>query len=215
MSVIGLLGGVPAPAVYALIGVVVTLESLGAPLRGETAVIAGALLSGDPRLGLSAWGVALVAFVGAVVGDSLGYAVGERVGAGLLDRLTRRFPRHFSAVRVGYARHVFARYGMAAVFGGRFVALLRMLSGPLAGSLGLHYPRFLLANAAGAAVWAGGITILVGVLGSAADRWIADAGWALLAAVLVVGALLGRLAARAFDTRAQAYADAHPDTVTS
>jgi len=42
------------------------------------------------------------------------------------------------------------------VFFGRFVALLRILAGPLAGALRMPYRRFLVANATGGIVWAFG-----------------------------------------------------------
>jgi membrane protein DedA with SNARE-associated domain len=35
----------------------------------------------------------------------------------------------------------------------RFVVLLRQLNGLVAGSMRMHFPRFLMANAAGAALW--------------------------------------------------------------
>lgn len=47
------------------------------------------------------------------------------------------------------------------IFFGRFIALLRILAGPLAGALQLRCPYFLAANAAGAVCWAEGTTAVV------------------------------------------------------
>jgi membrane protein DedA with SNARE-associated domain len=81
------------------------------------------------------------------------------------------------------------------VFFGRFIALLRILAGPLAGALKMHYPRFLAANAAGGLFWAGGTTAVVYFLGMAAERWLSRFSWIALVVALacgVVGALLLR-----------------------
>ena len=54
------------------------------------------------------------------------------------------------------AERLFARWGVLAVFFGRFVALLRIFAGPLAGALRMHYPRFLAANVLGGHLLGGG-----------------------------------------------------------
>jgi hypothetical protein len=74
----------------------------------------------------------------------------------LFERLGRRFPKHFGPGHVALAKQLFTRWGVWAVFFGRFVALLRILAGPLAGALRMRYRYFLAANAAGAICWAGG-----------------------------------------------------------
>ena len=68
----------------------------------------------------------------------------------LFERLGKRFPKHFGPGHVALAKQLFARWGVWAVFFGRFIALLRILAGPLAGALKMRYPHFLAANATGA-----------------------------------------------------------------
>ena len=46
------------------------------------------------------------------------------------------------------------RHAMASVLLGRFVAVLRVLAGPMAGAVGMAWPRFFLANLTGALLWA-------------------------------------------------------------
>jgi membrane protein DedA with SNARE-associated domain len=122
------------------------------------------------------------------VGDSLGYALGRRYGERLLAASSRRFPRHLSAERIAGAVRTMERHGGWAVFGGRFVALLRILAGPLAGTLAMPYRRFLVANVAGAVVWASATTTVVVLLGAAAEKLLREVAWggvALVAAVVV------------------------------
>jgi membrane protein DedA with SNARE-associated domain len=85
------------------------------------------------------------------------------------------------------AELTFKRRGAGAVFFGRFVALLRILAGLLAGALRMPYSRFLAANTAGGVCWACATTFLVYGLGEAADRWLQDASWIALVVVVLAG----------------------------
>src|SRR4051812_22721906 len=67
-----------------VIFVVVYLESFGAPLPGETGVIATALLA--VRGDISIVAAYLAVFSAAVLGDSTGYLVGRFGGRRLLER---------------------------------------------------------------------------------------------------------------------------------
>ena len=195
----------PAAVVYVIVGLLVGVESLGIPLPGETSVIAGVLLAEHPGSPETSLGIFGASVVGAVIGDTLGYILGRRRGAALLRRLGKRWPKQFSPNRIGYAEHLYVRYGAWAVFFGRFVALLRMLSGPMSGSLRMPYWRFLLANVAGAVAWAGAITLLVRWLGAAAATWIREFGWVMLAVVVVLVVVGIVLAMRSFNRRADAF----------
>ena len=73
------------------------------------------------------------------------------------------------------------------MFFGRFIALLRIFAGPLAGSLRMPYGRFLAANACGGIIWATGITYLIWFLGVAAEKWLSRLSWLGLVAAVLVG----------------------------
>jgi membrane protein DedA with SNARE-associated domain len=187
MNVEALLQSIPPLAVYLLVGGVVGVESLGIPLPGEIVLVSAALMSSHHDLAVNPIGVGVAAVIGAVVGDSIGYTVGRRFGMPLFDRLGRRFPRHFGPGHVALAERLFSRWGVRAVFFGRFIALLRIFAGPLAGALKMHYPRFLAANVSGAICWAGGTTALVYFAGLAAERWLERFSWVALIVAIVVG----------------------------
>lgn len=215
MSVDVLLLSIPPVLVYLLVGGVIGIESLGIPLPGEVMLVGAALMASRHDLAVHPAGVATAAIVGAVVGDSIGYSIGRRFGMPLFDRLGARFPNHFGRGHVAFAQGLFERWGVATVFFGRFVALLRILAGPLAGALKMAYPRFLVANVTGAICWAGGTTALVYYAGMAAEHWLSRFSWvALLVAVLagVIGtiALRGRVGARIAELEAQHQAETEP-----
>lgn len=187
MTVDHLLQTIPPLVVYLLTGVVIGLESLGIPLPGEIVLVSAALLSSRHELDVSPVGVAVAASIGAIIGDSIGYAIGRRYGMPLFGWLGRRFPRHFGQGHVTVAQRVFARWGVWAVFFGRFVALLRIFAGPLAGALKMPYYRFLVANVTGGIVWAAGTTTAVYFLGLVAETWLKRFSWVGLVAAVVVG----------------------------
>lgn len=198
---------IPPIAVYLVVGLVVGIESLGIPLPGEIVLVGASVLSSRHDLAVSPFGVALAGVLGAVIGDSIGYAIGRRYGTSLFNWLGRRFPRTVNPDLVAYAEHIFARYGVLAVFGGRFVALLRIFAGPLAGSLGLPYRKFLIANICGAIAWAGGTTYLVYFLGTAAESALSKFSYVALAVAVVLALLVSTVLRRKLETRVKAFAE--------
>ncbi|MBP2704171.1 DedA family protein [Microbispora sp. RL4-1S] len=176
---------IPSVWVYLAVGVVIGLESLGIPLPGEIVLVSAALLAAKGVV--SPLTVGIFASAGAIIGDSIGYLIGRKGGQPLFDRLGRRFPKHFGPAHIAKAEQFFGRWGMWAVFFGRFVALLRILAGPLAGALRMPYWRFLIANVLGGALWAGGTTTAIYYLGRAADKWLKNFSWAGLGVAVVFG----------------------------
>jgi membrane protein DedA with SNARE-associated domain len=176
---------IPPMAIIIVVGVVIGLESLGIPLPGEIVLVSAALLAAqhivDPVM------VGASASAGAIIGDSIGYSIGRRGGKPLFTWLGGKFPKHFGPAHLATAERAFERWGMWAVFFGRFVALLRIFAGPLAGALHMPYWRFLTANALGGVVWAGGTTAVIYYLGIVAEQWLKRFSWLGLVAAILFG----------------------------
>jgi membrane protein DedA with SNARE-associated domain len=185
------LEAIPPLVVYLLVGFVVGIESLGIPVPGEIVLISAALLASQHTIPVSAVWIAVAAAAGAIIGDSIGFLIGRKWGHPLFDWLGRKFPSHFGPAHVAYAEKVFNRWGVFAVFFGRFIALLRIFAGPLSGALEMPYPRFLAANAAGGICWAGGLTAAIYYLGEVADKWFSRFSWIALVLAVVVGLVVG------------------------
>ncbi len=130
-------------------------ESLGVPLPGETALILASVYAGETHR-LSPWLIFLVAAAAAIIGDNIGYWIGDKGGY----RLARRYgPKvRFDESKLKIARYLFDRHGAKVVFFGRFVTVLRTYAAFLAGTSRMRWRRFLPANAAGGIVWAAGYT---------------------------------------------------------
>ncbi|MEW2131397.1 DedA family protein [Streptomyces sp. NPDC005435] len=180
------LDSVPPLAVYAVVALVIGLESLGIPLPGEIVLVSAALMSSS-HSGIDPFVLGACATAGAVIGDSIGYAIGRKGGRPLLAWLAKKLPKHFSEAHVATAERSFEKWGMWAVFFGRFVALLRIFAGPLAGVLQMPYWKFLIANVLGGIVWAGGTTAVVHYVGIVAEDWLKRFSYVGLAVALALG----------------------------
>jgi membrane protein DedA with SNARE-associated domain len=133
------------------IGLLITLEDFGVPVPGETILIAGSIYAGAGRLNIVA--VGLVGFFAAVIGDNIGFAIGHFGGR----RLALRWGKYvfLTEERLDKAEAFFDRRGAIVITFARFVEGLRQANGIIAGITGMHWLRFLIFNAIGAALWVG------------------------------------------------------------
>ncbi|KGF74040.1 hypothetical protein DO97_00565 [Neosynechococcus sphagnicola sy1] len=167
----------------------ILLENAGIPLPGETITLVGGFLAGSGELNYP-W-VLVVAIAGAVLGDNCGYWIGRYAGWPFLLRLGGFF--RISESQLDQAKTQFSQNAAKAVFLGRFVALLRIFAGPLAGIARMPYFQFLLCNTAGAAIWATVMVTLAFLVGHLIPldelvAWVAK--FAALALLLVVAWIL-------------------------
>lgn len=118
---------------------------------GETILIAAAVYAGAGRL--SVVGVGLIAFLAAVIGDNLGYAIGHLGGRALVLRYGRCVM--LTSERLDKAEGFFCRHGGKVVVAARFIEGLRQANGIVAGTARMPCRQFLMFNALGAALWVG------------------------------------------------------------
>ena len=133
------------------IGLLITLEDFGVPVPGETILIAGAIFAGAGQINIVALGI--VAFVAAVTGDNIGFAIGHFGGRALALRFGRYV--FLTEERLDKAERFFDRRGSIVITFARFVEGLRQANGIIAGITGMHWLRFVIFNAIGAALWVG------------------------------------------------------------
>jgi membrane protein DedA with SNARE-associated domain len=164
---------------------IVCLESAGAWLPGETALIAAAIYASNGHLSIT--GVIAVAAAGAIIGDNIGYWLGREGGRRLLYRyaLLARFADRVMPP----AERFFKRHGGKAVFFARFFGGVRVTGAWMAGITRMTWWKFLFWNAAGGIVWAIGVGLIAFYGGHAAANVIEDYGLYGGIAVVVLVAL--------------------------
>jgi membrane protein DedA with SNARE-associated domain len=175
---------------YAVVFLGAALESaafLGLLVPGESLVIVSGVLAAAGLFELPA--LIGVVSAGAVVGDSIGYELGRRLGRPWLLRRGARVG--FRRDRIAAVDAFFERHGGKAVLIGRFIGFLRALAPFVAGSSRMPYPRFLAYNVAGGVLWSTACVLLGYFLGAAwpiAERWVGRAGLVLGLAVVAAAA---------------------------
>ncbi|WP_337061221.1 DedA family protein [Kineococcus sp. G2] len=188
-----------ALGVYTLVFGIVFAETgtlVGFWLPGSTVLFTAGLLAARDDSPLSLTVLVVGVTLAAILGDTVGYWSGRRLGRPWLLRRAGRAAQHLPRAEAFYAR-----YGWFAVVACRYIPWLRAFTPIIAGTAAMPYAAFATANVVGALTW-GALLVLAGY---AADSlpWIrtlayAIAGTAIVFSVVapVAGALRRRRAAR-------------------
>jgi membrane protein DedA with SNARE-associated domain len=145
-----LLRGYLAHYGYWAVAVALLLENTGVPVPGETILLLASFLAfSEHRLQLPY--IILIGTCAATIGDNLGFLIGHYGGRPLLDRYSRVL--RIKPETIARGEELFARYGAATIFVARFIAGMRVIAGPLAGVLHMHWRKFVIFNFLGAALW--------------------------------------------------------------
>jgi membrane protein DedA with SNARE-associated domain len=132
------------------VGLLILLENIGVPvIPGELALIAGAIYAGTGQLNVVAVGATAV--IAAVLGASIGYAIGRLGGRTLVLKYGKYVfikPHHLDR-----AEHAVDRWGGLIVIIARFIVGLRELNGIICGVTGMRPVTFTTFNVVGAVAW--------------------------------------------------------------
>jgi undecaprenyl-diphosphatase len=184
------LGSLAGPSAYLVVAVLAALEAsafVGLFVPGELAMLLGGYIAFQEHADLVT--MMVFAALGAVVGDSLGYELGRRLGPSIRRS---RFGRRVGEERWARAEHYLATKGGRAVFFGRFIGVLRALVPALAGVSRMPYRRFLFWNALGGIIWAPsivGLGYLAGRSYRRVEHYASRVGLVLLVFVAIVAAV--------------------------
>ena len=193
---------------YWAVFLLVTAESLGIPLPAETALILAAVYAGQSHH-LDVWLIWLVASAAAIVGDNIGFWIGDKGGYAIARRYGSKVGLDERKLKT--ARYLFDQHGPKVVFFGRFVSILRAYAAFLAGVSRMHWRKFLVANAAGGILWAAIYTFAAYAAGAAFERLSKTVNIVLLIAgvLAIVTALF--LVRKQFSKYADKAEQAYPD----
>jgi membrane-associated protein len=131
----------------------------------ETGLLIGFFLPGDSLLitaglvaaagGLDIWLLNVLLSVAAIMGDSVGYAIGYRAGPRIF---TREDSRWFSKKHLVRTREFYERHGGKTIVLARFIPIIRTFAPVVAGVGRMEYRKFLAYNVFGGIGWVVGLT---------------------------------------------------------
>lgn len=161
--------GIDLPTLIRTIGYI----GIFAAVFAESGLLFGFFLPGDSLLFtagfLASQGffhiaiLAALCFCAAVAGDSVGYAIGWRLGPKIFRR-ERSFlfhPEYIAKTKIFYGR-----YGGKAIILARFIPIIRTFAPIFAGVGNMRYPLFIFCNILGGFLWTLGLTFTGYTLGT-------------------------------------------------
>jgi membrane-associated protein len=130
---------------------------IGFFLPGDTLIFTAGFLVSVGLLPVDIHSLAIILFLAAVTGDSVGYAFGRRVGPRVFNRPNSRV---FKQENVQKAKAFYDKYGGKTIIMARFIPVVRTFAPIVAGVSRMNYRTFLTYNVIGALIWAVGMTYL-------------------------------------------------------
>lgn len=153
------LAGTAGPLVVVLIlAAIIFAESgllIGFFLPGDTVLFSAGFLVYGHILHFDIHIMVLILFAAAVLGDSVGYLFGRRIGRRIFHRPNSILFRQENMQR---AEAFYEKHGGKTVILARFVPIVRTFAPLLAGVGKMEYKVFLTFNMIGAGLWAAGVT---------------------------------------------------------
>lgn len=172
----------------------VLLENAGVPVPGETAVLVAGFLASQPGGHIFHLGTVIgVTIAAAIVGDNIGFWLGREFARPRLQA-GRRF-LFLNTRTLQLAEGYFHRFGGWTIFFARFITGIRVIGALAAGTAGMPWWRFFIANATGACLWATVISCLGFFFGEnwpTLEKWLGRGGLIALVCVVVVGVFIYR-----------------------
>jgi membrane protein DedA with SNARE-associated domain len=179
--------GLPPELLLPAMGILAVLENVFPPIPADVLIALGAFIAA--RNDNSPIPAFLVILIGNVLGAMAVYAVARRYGAAWTER---RFHLRHKADADESLAVLYARYGLLALFVGRFIPGVRAVVAPFAGALRASIPGTVFAVTVASGVWYGLVTWVAFRAGTNWEELVRTIGrlgkWAaFLAAVVAVG----------------------------
>ena len=134
-------------------------------LPGDSLLVTAGLLSSQPGFGLNVYLLGLILSIAAIVGDSVGYAIGRATGPRIF---TRENSLLFNRKHLERAHAFYEKHGGKTIILARFMPIVRTFAPVVAGVADMHYRTFLAFNVIGGLAWVWSMLFIGYFLG----RWV-------------------------------------------
>lgn len=123
---------------------------IGFFLPGDSLLVTAGLLSSQPDFGLNVYLLGVILTIAAIVGDSVGYKIGQITGPRIF---TREESLLFRRAHLYRAQAFYERHGGKTIIIARFVPIIRTFAPVVAGVGQMRYRSFLMYNVVGGILW--------------------------------------------------------------
>ncbi len=138
---------------------------IGFFLPGDSLLVTAGLLASQPDFGLNVYLLGLILSIAAIVGDSVGYAIGRATGPRIF---TRENSLLFNRKHLERAHAFYEKHGGKTIILARFMPIVRTFAPVVAGVADMHYRTFVAYNVIGGLVWVWSMLFVGYFLG----RWV-------------------------------------------
>jgi membrane-associated protein len=160
---------------------------IGFFLPGDSLLFTAGFLASLPQSGLNIWVLIFGAFVCAVLGDNVGYAIGYRWGRRLFQKQDNWL---FKQKNLEKTQDFYERHGNKTIVLARFTPIIRTFAPIVAGIGAMRYRTFMVYNLIGGFAWTLGITFLGYFLGKKLPAEQIDKYFLLIIAAIILISLL-------------------------
>ena len=136
--------------VFSESGLLIGLFFPGDSLLFTAGFLASKNIVGTNQNYLNLWILIGVTFAGAIIGDSVGYSFGHRIGRRIFTKPDSRF---FKKENLEKAERFYEKYGVKTIIIARFVPIIRTFAPIVAGVGKMSYKTFFSFNVIGGALW--------------------------------------------------------------
>lgn len=152
---------------------------IGFFLPGDSLLVTAGLLASQPNFGLNVYLLGLILSIAAIVGDSVGYAIGRATGPRIF---TRENSLLFNRKHLQRAHAFYERHGGKTIILARFMPIVRTFAPVVAGVAEMEYRSFVAFNVIGGLLWVWSMLFIGYFLG----RWVPGIDKHIESVILVV-----------------------------
>ncbi len=123
---------------------------IGFFLPGDSLLVTAGLLASQPGFGLNVYLLGLILSIAAIIGDSVGYAIGRSTGPRIF---TRENSVLFNRKHLERSHAFYEKHGGKTIIIARFMPIVRTFAPVVAGVADMHYRTFIAYNVIGGLAW--------------------------------------------------------------